>query len=247
MTHAPPSGPAPSADHDRGNSGFALELDISAAYFESMKRVSILLAACLLSAAAGAQGEDTTPAASTPPSAQELEENFKVLKGHVDDLLATQVVIEKRLTDLEARINDLRDQMSKPNANYASQDDLKRLADAIQEVDRKRMADNERVLQEFSRLASAPVVPPVPPAHVSHSAPPAEKTHDTAALANQNGFNYVVKKGDSLGLIAQTYREQQGIKVWPKDIEAANPGIKPKTLLVGQTIFIPANKPADSK
>ncbi len=50
------------------------------------------------------------------------------------------------------------------------------------------------------------------------------------------------KKDDTLSLIAQAYREQQGIKVTTKQIADANPNVNPAKLHVGMKIFIPAPK-----
>ena len=133
----------------------------------------------------------------------------------------------------------MRDQVSKPTGNYASQEDLKRLAETIQEIDRKRQADKELILDEFAKLeklvAAAParaVAKPVVPENISAG----PKPDDTV-------FNYKVKKGDRLDLIAKAYRDQ-GFKVTVKQIEEANPGLNPARLIVGQKIFIPA--PTDS-
>ncbi len=178
---------------------------------------------------------------------QEAEENYKTLSAHVDDLLAAQADQEKRLQAMAKEIADLRDQSGKPAGNYASQDDLKRLADAIQEIDKKREADKELILHEIAKLgktistgSSRTTTKPQPIDESDRTPIPAAGT----GTDNQNGYNYVIKKGDSYSVIAQTYREQ-GIKVSADQIEKANPGVDPTKLRVGQKIFIPG--PAGAK
>jgi 5'-nucleotidase len=58
---------------------------------------------------------------------------------------------------------------------------------------------------------------------------------DTTASASMGG-NYTVRKGDTLYSIA---RQRYGDgKQWTK-IASANPGVRPETLKVGQTLIIP--------
>ena len=55
----------------------------------------------------------------------------------------------------------------------------------------------------------------------------------------ESGYEYKVAAGDTLLIIAKAYRDQ-GIKVTSEQILKANPGLDPKSLKVGQKIFIPA-------
>ena len=224
-----------------------------------MKRIVCFSALCLLSSAMLMRAQDTTtPLPSSPAnsgntaaaiaSRQEAEENYNTLKGHVDDLIQGQADLDKRIQSLEKDIADLRMQMSKPTANnYASQESLKALADAVQEIDKKREADKELILKELEKLGK--LVAGAPP--MSH-----ESFHDSTSSIRRNsseessapvshgdqpGFYYVIKSGDTLSLIAQAYREQ-GIKVTTHQIAEANPNVNPAKLLVGTKIFIPAPK-----
>ena len=66
------------------------------------------------------------------------------------------------------------------------------------------------------------------------------KSHsDAGGGTPQSGYDYTVQKGDTLLAIAKAYREQ-GVKVSTDEILKANPGLDPKTMKVGQKIFIPA-------
>jgi len=57
--------------------------------------------------------------------------------------------------------------------------------------------------------------------------------------ARKTVTKYKVAAGDTLSIIAKAYRDQ-GIKVTSETDFKANPGLDPKSLKVGQKIFIPA-------
>ncbi|MDB6021739.1 MAG: LysM protein [Pedosphaera sp.] len=213
-----------------------LALAAAQSYFRRMKRFFAIL--CLFTAAPLLPAQDGTGNAAAIASRQEAEENYNTLKGHVDDLIAAQTDLQKRLQSLTKEINELRQEMSKPAGNYASQEDLKALTQAIQEIDKKREADKELILKEMEKLGNA-VSAPTPSR--GSSKPPAANTGSSTANADQTGFYYVIRKDDSLSLIAQAYREQ-GIKVSTHQIQDANPNVNPAKLIVGTKIFIPAPK-----
>ena len=173
------------------------------------------------------------------------QQQIDKLSGQIQDVLAAQAAQEKRITALERQINNLSNQLNQPgNGGFASQDDLQKLAQQVQEIDKKRQEDNRRVLKELERLErtlsisppnrkSSPEVPP-------DIKPTPLKGHADAGDANpQNGYNYQVQKGDTLVAIVKAYREQ-GIKVTIDRVLKANPGLDPKNMKVGQKIFIPA-------
>lgn len=82
--------------------------------------------------------------------------------------------------------------------------------------------------QQTAPAAQQPVV------YDSAPAPQAQPV-DTAATAMASG-SYTVKKGDTLyGIARQRYGDG---KQWTR-IAEANPGLRPETLKVGQTIAVP--------
>jgi LysM repeat protein len=201
-----------------------------------MKRISVFSVICLLGVASLVRGQETASAALSP---QEIEENYKSLKGHVQDMLDAQAAQDKRLQAMAREISELRDQMSKPTGNYATQEELKRLADVVQEIDKKRVEDKEAIIKEIAKLGKTLAVAPT---HTSVKVPVTE-TVPTPRGVDETGFTYQVKPGDALSVIAQAYREQ-GIKVTVNQILAANPGLDATKLKSGQKIFIPAPKQA---
>jgi nucleoid-associated protein YgaU len=196
-----------------------LELAETGFYRSEMKRISLFLAMGLLAAPAISQAQDAA-----------TEERLNKLSARIDVLLEAKDLQNKRIEELERAVNALQQQINKPSPNYASQEDLKNLADKIREVDQKRQDDNEQILKsvkvELRKLANAVPVAPVRPSA-------------TATPVPDKGYEYVIQSGDTISAIVSAYRDQ-GIKVTTEQIVNANPGLKPTSLRVGQKIFIPA-------
>jgi LysM repeat protein len=169
------------------------------------------------------------------------QQQIDKLSGQVQDLMDAQVAQGKRIEVLEKEIGDLQGQANQPAANTANSDDLKKLAEQVQEIDKKRQEDNDRVLKELERLEKSLG------ASSSHRSPPNITTditpisgHSTTSTSGpQNGYDYTIQRGDTLLAIAKAYRAQ-GIKVTTDQILKANPGLDAKNMKVGQKIFIPA-------
>ena len=83
-----------------------------------------------------------------------------------------------------------------------------------------------------TNLSPATVSTGAPPAEVSTSAPPA--AYVPPVVPEPTTSEYVVVKGDTLGKIAKAH----GVKL--PALEAANPGLVPTKLKVGQKLTIPA-------
>ncbi len=168
------------------------------------------------------------------------QQQIDKLSGQIQDMLVTQETQNKRLDALEKQISDLGDKLNQPAAanDSASADDLKKLAAQVQEIDKKRQADNEQIMKTLEKLAkgsgastghrSAPAV-----------APAASADNPTASASGpQKGYDYTIAAGDTVSAIAKAYRAQ-GVKVTAPQILAANPGLNPNSLIVGKKIFIP--------
>ncbi|HXD01408.1 MAG TPA: LysM peptidoglycan-binding domain-containing protein [Verrucomicrobiae bacterium] len=205
-----------------------------------MKRVLLMIS---LLAVPLARGQETPTAASLP----EIAENYKILQGHVQDLQDANTALKHQLDDMQAKIDALTAQAGKPAGNFASQDDVKALKDAIEAVDKKRMADNDEVLKELKQIAklsgkSGSVTTVTP--RSTPATPPAEPVADTPQ-PDGPGFMYEVKSNDTPNRIAKKLLEEKGIKITGAEIMAANPKVKdPTKLIIGQKLFIPAPKTA---
>ena len=163
------------------------------------------------------------------------------LSAEIDVLTEAKDQLNNKISALEGEIHDLQNQVSKPTGNYASADDLKQLADAIKEVDKKRQEDNERVVKELQNLGKSLSSPRLnESSHRSPAGASSVPTGETAS-SSQDGYYYPVQEGDTLALIVKAYREK-GVKVTLQQVLDANPGLKPTSLKVGQKIFIPKPK-----
>jgi LysM repeat protein len=194
-----------------------------------MKRISFFLTVALLAAPAVLRAQDAA-----------LEERLNKLSAEIQVLIEAKEAQNKRIDELAKAVDALTQQQNKPNASYASQEDIKQLKKELLEVDNKRVSDNEKVIKELNKLGAslrttAPSVRPV--------APTTSGTASNAAPANPgDGFYYEIKPDDTLSAIAKAYSDQ-GNKVTSKQILEKNPGLKAESLKPGTKIFIPKTKP----
>ena len=173
------------------------------------------------------------------------QQQLDKLSGQIQDLQAAQVEQNKHIQALEKEISDLQGQASQATGSTANSDDVKKLAEQVQEIDKKRQEDNARVLKQLEQLEKS-----LGNSSPSHR-PPLDITPDTTtpmpirghpttdASGPQNGYYYTIHNGDTLLAVAKAYRAQ-GIKVTTDQILKANPGLDAKNMKVGQKIFIPA-------
>ena len=193
----------------------------------NMKRIAILAVGLVLTSVPSLRGQDAA-----------TEERLNKLAGQIQDLQSSQEAINRKLESLAKDIDTLRAQADKPAGNFASDEDLRRLADTVKEIDRKRLDDYEKIRTELKGLgktlaASAPSVR-------KNSAPaPTELASNDKSSAPDKYFEYQVKQGDTLSIIVKAYRENN-IKINMDQVLKANPGLKPEKLRVGQKIVIPA-------
>ncbi len=202
------------------NNPFTLAQGGAGFYVRRMKRIFYLLIPLSMAVPAALHAQDAA-----------TEARLGRLEVQIDELWKANVAIQKRLTDLTSQIDSLRQAQGGPNTNYASQEDLNRLAQQLQEVDKKRQEDKELILKEIERLGktlgTAPRKITTSPGDSSPAAGP------------DKGYDYVIQPGDTLSAIVQAYRVKN-IKVTVDQILKGNPGLDPTKMRVGQKIFIPA-------
>jgi LysM repeat protein len=161
------------------------------------------------------------------------------ITGEIQDVQDAMAQQDKRLTALEQKINDLQEKTSQPSGgDYASADDLKKLAEQVQEIDKKRQDDNQKILKAIEQLSRHGAIEPLHKSDESQDGPQPPPT-PTTNPGNQNGYYYTIAPNNTISAIAKAYRAQ-GVKVTVDDILKANPNLKPNSLIVGQKIFIPA-------
>ena len=187
-----------------------------------MKRIFFFLIALSLCGGRGLRAQDAA-----------TEERLNKLNGLVQDLLEDKAHQRKQIESLSREIQSLREQVSKPTGNYATQDDLRTLARKVQEIDQKRIEDNALIVKKLESLASPP------PGKKTRPKPEPVDNPGAGGATPEKGFEHAVASGDTLSTIAQAYKEK-GIKVTVDQILKANPGLVPEKMKVGQKIFIPA-------
>jgi hypothetical protein len=200
-----------------------LALRERASYCRRMKQVFAFFLAWLLCSAAHLRAQDAA-----------LVERVNKLNGYVQDLLEDKANQKKQIESLGREIQGLREEMSKPAGNYASQDDLRRLADAIKEIDEKREADKKLILKEIENLGKLIASSPGGRAKGGGTPPDGPKAGGGA----ERGYEHTVAAGDTISTIALAYRER-GVKVTVDQILKANPGLVPEKMQVGQKVWIP--------
>jgi LysM repeat protein len=200
-----------------------------------MKRISFILVILALWALA-ARAQDAA-----------TEERLNKLNGTIADLRESQDALKKQIERLAKEIEGLREQSAKPTGNYATVEDLRRLAKSVEEVDRKRTEDYDKIDTKLLKLKILLETPAAPKKGAGASASDntraekagTEKAGTEKSGADEKGFPYVIKKNDTLDAIVQAYKEKN-IKVTVDQILKANPGLVPEKMRTGQKIWIPA-------
>jgi LysM repeat protein len=230
-------------------------------YVRDMKRLALLL---LCSALLRISTLAADNAAADPADVEEM----KRLVGKVQDLEEASAVYRRDIADLKDQNERLRSALREANdhstrkmADFVTREDLKRLAEKLQEVDQKRESDKKLILEEieksFSRLAN--MIPAAGPSNSSNSGSKKERQkeekEEKAAKKNltetKNDLFYThkVEKGESLSDIITAYntelkKEGKG-QVTLEGVRKANPKVNINKIYVGQEILIPV--PADKK
>jgi predicted RNase H-like nuclease (RuvC/YqgF family) len=210
-----------------------------------MKRNSLGCVAALLIGLPAALSAQDTPAAVA--ERQETEERFKTLTTRLENLEETIQAYRTSLDKLTKELGHLRDDLDRVQNNNSSagmKESLRLLEEAIKEVDRKRIADNEKVLATLDKLAKnfSEKVASSPPSKPLSSSNASKPDLSKPGPGSEKGYEYVIKEGDTLsGVVSRLHA--QGFKVSQKQVADANPGINWSRLRIGQKIFIPAPVP----
>lgn len=204
-----------------------------------MKRLLFLLFVAIALTRFSVAAQDTN---ALPP---ELEEKIKRLTSDMDTLLAANVELQKKIATLSDELAQVREQQARAANNSAVdgvREDLRKLADQIQEVDKKRADDNRRIAEEVENIGKA-VKSFAEKAARAQARPPREITPEPAAPTDKPGLTYVIREGDTLSEIIQAANAQLKEKgkrtVTLQQVLDANPGLKPTSMRINQKIVIP--------
>ena len=180
------------------------------------------------------------------------------LKADVERLMATNLDQQKRIAELTRQLQTVREEANRQKSDPAVatlSDQVRKLSDKIEEVDRKRIGDAGVVKDQFEKLAkliaSTPTASATTSRHTeggSTKKPTMEADEPRTAQrppANipDKGYECVVEDKDTVSGIISRYNaefKKQGKKgVSLQQVLDANPGLVPAKLKVGQKIFIP--------
>ncbi len=181
--------------------------------------------------------------AAAEAAREEAEDRYKRLAAEVGNLKENLALVQQQISSLEKSLRELSDQVSRANNNSATQEKINRLAEQLQKVDEARVADNKRFTETMEDLRKAlKTAAAAPPSRPPVTPPGSSRGPSTSSSAgNEECFEYVVQKGDTLSGIVKLYN-QQNLKVTSKAIKEANPTVNWDKLKVNQKILVPKPK-----
>ena len=189
-----------------------------------MKR---LLFHSLLFAAIYATNSVSLLAQGATLEARALRENNQRLQSQLNDLLEAFNALKTELNKVQSEVRQLRAKLGARNPNLVTRSDLEELANSVREIDRKRVQDKDLILKEMKGLLRSKPTLPKP------------KVTDS-----QKGFDHTVQSGETISAIISAYNaelKRQGAtkRITLKSVLTANPNLNPRTMRIGQSLFIP--------
>lgn len=162
------------------------------------------------------------------------EERFRKLNSVIEDLMAANEAMQKKINALTEEVRLLRAELNRVSNNSVSKSDLEELDKKINQVNQSREEDKKVILDNIEKLTK------LSQTVIKQKTEPVSNTQgaDTTQKIPDKGYYYVIKKGDFLSGIVDAYRKE-GVKVTLEQVLKANPGLKPEKIIPGQKIFIP--------
>jgi len=197
-------------------------------------------------AVTNAAADTATNAASKAAAVAEqqgVDEKFKQLAADIETLRAANQLVLDKLSALKEDLQQIRADQARLAASAVGREDLKPLAQKIEEVDKKRQEDKETISEEIKKSA-ARLETLLTNAAEAASKPPVKPPVTGVAAAAENGFRYTMKEGDYLDAIVAAYNaefQKKGMKtISVQQAKDANPGIVDwNRVKIGQKIVIP--------
>jgi predicted RNase H-like nuclease (RuvC/YqgF family) len=200
-----------------------------------MKRPLVFAGLLITLTLPSAFSQDNPAAAAA--AREEAEARYQRLNSRIEDLEIAFQRFKKDQDRLESEVRAIREQVTRAGENTqnaATQESLKRLADAIEEVDKKRLKDQEKVDTGLKHLEKLITSSGAPKRNGGTTRPPVQPPKTSG-----KGYEYSIQDGDTLSVIVAAIREQKGLKLTQKQVMDANPGVNWNRLQIGQKIFIP--------
>ncbi len=188
------------------------------------------------------RAQEEAPPVAAPaarPVAADNDEYYRAINGRIEELIAANDALQKNLSKLRDEVQRLSDEVARAgdrNKDTATQESIKHLKTAIEEVDSKRIADQKLVVAEFENLRKilekASRSAPAPAPQVRTPAPKSNGT-DAAPNAKEDGYTYKIREGDTASGIVTELRKK-GMKTTLTKLTEANPKVNWNRLQVGQ-------------
>jgi TolA-binding protein len=227
---------------------------------QNMKNLLRLLPLFALVAATNLPAQTAASQAAAIADRQDAAERYNRLSTLVEDLQVANNDLQRKIGVLEQELRKTRAELlaelskserkaDENTGRYVTQDQLKKLVDAVNDLDKKRVEDDKRIVDEVRKLvqkiAVAPgssISAPTPSAPKANIEKPAADT-GTAGVPTK-GFEHTVQKGEYLGTIIKAYNEalkEKGVtkKITQDMVLKANPGLNPSKMAIGSKVFIP--------
>ena len=171
----------------------------------------------------------TTSAQGASLETRALSEDYRRLQSQLADLLEAHNALKSELSKLRSEVRQLRAQAATKDPSAATRSDLEGLAKSIREVDRKRVQDKDLIIREMQAFLQTGKTEFKPPSPASRS---------------EKGFDHVVESGQTISAIIAAYNsklKEQGVikRITLKSVLDANPKLNPRTMRIGQSLFIP--------
>jgi septal ring factor EnvC (AmiA/AmiB activator) len=169
---------------------------------------------------------------------EEAQERAKRMNAKIEELEATILSYQQQFQTLSREIDKMRSDVLKARdsgQSSATREAIERLDKKIEEVDRKRLADQDSVMKELKQLRKDLL------GQLSKPSTP-QKAPTPAPNVPEKGFEYEIREGDYLTKLVAALNKE-GHKLTQKQLREANPSVNWDKLKIGQKIFIPATSP----
>lgn len=210
----------------------------------------LILAGMLVALVQTTAAQQTTSNLLSAAARQEMEEKIKRLRAELDDMKALNNSLNESLATLTRQVKAQNDAMKKfadaykiALSDYVRKSELEALAKSLREIERNRKSDQEQVQKKFNELKK--IILKNPPKVIQVPANPKNNSKGRPARSDEpKGVEHVVGKGQTLTAIIAAYNDElkksgRRARVTLAQVKAANPGMNPDRVTVGQKIFIP--------
>jgi len=181
---------------------------------------------------------------------QEAAERYNRLNAQVEDLLTANADLQRKLGVLETELRKTRAELlgeiskterkaDENTGKFVTQDQLKKLVDAVNDLDKKRVEDDKKILEMLRSTVKG-----LSNASPSPSPTPSKPVVDAAPSGPLKGFEHVVQSGETLSSIIEAFNEalkEKGVKqrISLDSVLKANPKLNPTRMSIGTKVFLP--------